>query len=224
MDEKLRNSRQETLAPSIKLKEADCVVIGVGAVGRQVARQLASLGVKNLEIWDDDLVAIENLAPQGYNENQLGLNKAAATAIDCKALNSNVNLKHESRRFAKSDFKRLADKYVFLCVDSIDVRKNIYEAACKSKAKWIGDTRVAGENVRVISEIFPSENSLYSKTLFKPEEAFIGSCHSKMFGPGASIAAGAVVAKFTQNLRECLDQFTDHSIDLGDWDLFVNKQ
>jgi sulfur carrier protein ThiS adenylyltransferase len=41
-------------------------VIGVGAIGRQVALQLAALGVPDLSLYDPDTVAVENLAPQGY--------------------------------------------------------------------------------------------------------------------------------------------------------------
>jgi len=217
---KLRNSRQETLAPYEKLKNSECVVVGSGAVGRNVAKQLASLGVKSLQIWDHDTVEIENLAPQGYNENQLKKNKAEVTGEDCVLLNSSLDLKTENRRFARSDYKNLMGKFVFLCVDSIDTRKHIYDSAIKAGAKWIGDTRVAGEVIRIITETNPKVDSKYSTTLFNESEVFVGSCHAKMFTPGAMVAAGAVVAKFTQALRESLDAFTDHNINLSDWDLF----
>lgn len=220
LDIKLRNSRQETMAPYEKLINSECVVIGVGAVGRQVARQLASMGVKSLSIWDHDTVEIENLAPQGYAEVDLGRNKAEVTAQDCKALNSNVDVGFEKRRFARSDFRKLAGKNVFMCVDSIETRSNIFESAVKAGASWIGDTRVAGEVVRVISQDSPKENSKYKTTLFAQNEAFSGSCHGKMFGPGANLAASTVVAKFTQKLRNAIDEFTDININMSEWDLF----
>lgn len=217
---KLRNSRQETMAPYEKLINSDCVVIGAGAVGRQVARQLASMGVKSLSIWDHDTVETENLAPQNYYESQLGKNKAEVTAKDCKELNSNVEVSFEKRRFARSDYKKLAGKYVFMCVDSIDTRSNIYEAAIKAGANWIGDTRVFGEIVRVISQDSPKDNCKYGTTLFAQSEAFTGSCHGKMFGPGANLAASTVVAKFTQKLRNAIDEFTDTNINMTEWDLY----
>lgn len=224
MDEnlKLRISRQDALAPYKKLQESDCVVIGNGAVGRQVALQLASLGVKSLKLWDFDTVEIENLSPQGYKEDQLKKNKAEATASDCLNLNSSLKngLSIENRRFAKSDFRELAGKYAFICVDSIDTRQNIYESAIKGKAKWIGDTRVAGEMIRIISEDEPVEDSQYKNTLFSEQEAFSGSCHAKMTNYSANIASGLVVGKFAQKLRGTLPSFTDHNFDLLSWDLF----
>lgn len=223
---KLRNSRQEGLAPSEKLKLSDCVVVGAGAVGRNVCKQLASMGVKTLQIWDHDTVEVENLAPQGYNENQLKKNKAEATGEDCIALNVNManGITVKNRKFAKSDGKLLAAKHVFMCVDSIDTRKNIYEAAVKAGATWIGDARVAGEIIRVISENKPEKDGKYSKTLFEQSEAFEGSCHQKMVNYGAYIASGALVGKFAQSLREAIPSFTDHNLNMMGWDLFETEE
>lgn len=223
---KLRNSRQEALAPLEKLKASDCVVIGAGAVGRNVCKLLASMGVNKLQIWDHDTVEMENLAPQGYNENQLKKNKAEATGEDCISLNSNLakNITVKNRRFAKSDAKALAGKHVFMCVDSIDTRKNIYEAAVKSGANWIGDARVAGEIIRVISESKPEKDGKYSKTLFEQSEAYEGSCHQKMVNYGAYTASGALVGKFAQSLREVIPSFSDHNLNMMGWDLFETEE
>jgi sulfur carrier protein ThiS adenylyltransferase len=61
-----RDVRQRSLVPPERLVACHAVVIGVGAIGRQVALQLAALGVPRLTLFDDDTVAVENLAPQGY--------------------------------------------------------------------------------------------------------------------------------------------------------------
>ena len=51
-----RFSRQTELVPRTKLKELTATVIGVGAIGRQVALQLAALGVPRLQLIDFDTV------------------------------------------------------------------------------------------------------------------------------------------------------------------------
>ena len=47
-----RFSRQADLVPLAKLSGLTATVIGVGAVGRQVALQLAAIGVSHLQIFD----------------------------------------------------------------------------------------------------------------------------------------------------------------------------
>src|SRR4051812_13141383 len=51
-----RFQRQSDLVPLSGLSDLDVTVIGVGAVGRQVAVQLAAMGVRHLELIDFDRV------------------------------------------------------------------------------------------------------------------------------------------------------------------------
>ena len=61
-----RADRQRDLVPPERLAACQAVVIGVGAVGRQVALQLTAMGISSMLLIDHDEVAVENLAPQGY--------------------------------------------------------------------------------------------------------------------------------------------------------------
>ena len=49
-----RFSRQSDLVPQSKLQKISATVIGVGAIGRQVALQLAALGVPRIQLIDFD--------------------------------------------------------------------------------------------------------------------------------------------------------------------------
>jgi len=77
-----RDIRQRELVPPVRLAQCHAVVIGVGAIGRQVALQLSALGVPQMTLYDPDTVAIENLAPQGFWESDLGRPKVEATDAD----------------------------------------------------------------------------------------------------------------------------------------------
>ena len=57
-----RDIRQREIVPPQKLAECRAVVVGVGAIGRQVALQLAAVGAPSLELVDHDRVGVENLA------------------------------------------------------------------------------------------------------------------------------------------------------------------
>ncbi len=49
-----RYSRQRDIMPADRLAECKATVIGVGAIGRQVALQLTAMGIPRLQIIDFD--------------------------------------------------------------------------------------------------------------------------------------------------------------------------
>ena len=85
-----RYSRQKDLVPPDRLAVCKATVVGVGAIGRQVALQLASMGITWLELVDFDLVEPSNLASQGYLEEDLGKLKVEATAQLCRRINGKL--------------------------------------------------------------------------------------------------------------------------------------
>ena len=68
-----RYSRQQDIIPADWLAECKVTVVGVGAIGRQLALQLTAMGVSWLQLIDFDTVQISNLASQGYLESDLAL-------------------------------------------------------------------------------------------------------------------------------------------------------
>ena len=73
-----RFSRQQDLVPQDRLQQTPATVIGVGAIGRQVALQLASIGVPKLQLIDPDHVEATNITTQGYRVCDLGQCKVSA--------------------------------------------------------------------------------------------------------------------------------------------------
>src|SRR5438552_18287249 len=102
-----RDLRQRDLVPPARLAACLAVVVGVGAIGRQVALQLAAVGVPFLTLYDDDTVAEENLAPQGYCPDQLGLAKVEATAADCHRIHPGTHVVPKAERFRRSTARQL---------------------------------------------------------------------------------------------------------------------
>src|SRR5215831_13333827 len=76
-----RFERQAELVPQERLQDLTATVIGVGAVGRQVAMQLAAIGVRRLQLVDFDRVELTNVTTQGYFMDDIGLPKVEATSI-----------------------------------------------------------------------------------------------------------------------------------------------
>ena len=81
-----RDLRQRDIIPPERLAVCRATVVGVGAIGRQVALQLAAMGIPSLQLIDPDVVEAVNLAPQGYLEDDLGRSKVSATADLCQQI------------------------------------------------------------------------------------------------------------------------------------------
>lgn len=215
-----RVSRMSAYCPPQTFQAADVVLVGAGAVGRQVAQQLACMGVASITILDHDDVSDANTGPQMYRPEDVGKNKAKVTAADCLRLNPDVRVVAAPRRAAKSDWRMFENKLVVLTVDSIDTRAALYGSAVKAKARFVGDCRVMGETIRVLTQPAPAADSPYAATLFKGGEAVRGACAgTRMCTYGATTAASLLSAKIAQYLRGAEPGPSDHTLSLTAWDL-----
>jgi hypothetical protein len=193
-----RYSRQKDIVPPERIAACRATVIGVGAIGRQVALQLAAVGVPWLQLVDFDTVETSNLASQGYLEEDLGKLKVEATAAQCRRVNSGVEIVSVPERFRRS---MEVGNAVFDCVDKIDVRRLIWEAV-KNAASFYVDGRMSAEVLRVLTVCDSVSREHYPTTLFRTDEAFVGPCTAKTTIYCANIAAGLMLAQFTKYLRQ----------------------
>ena len=192
-----RYSRQRDLVPPERLAACKATVIGVGAIGRQVALQLTAMGIPWLQLVDFDSVEESNLASQGYLQDDLGRPKVEATADLCHQVNHMLEVHSLNTRFRRS---MEIGNVVFCAVDKIDVRRLIWEAV-KDKVDFWVDGRMSAEVIRVLVTHDPVSRKHYPTTLFAAEEAFAGSCTAKTTIYCANIAAGLMLAQFAKWLR-----------------------
>jgi hypothetical protein len=179
------------------------LVIGVGAIGRQVALQLAAVGVPSMTLIDDDFVGVENLAPQGYWADDLSVFKVDVTKALCQRINPDIGVTARAERCKRSTVRTLPTErrlIVFLCVDSIGTRQILWEAL-RLRAAFFVDGRMSAEVIRVLAVNSPVSDGYYGSTLFQSEQAYSGSCTAKATIYTASIAAGLMLAQFTRWLR-----------------------
>lgn len=202
-----RDIRQREIVPSSALASCHALVIGVGAIGRQVALQLAAVGVAAMDLVDDDVVGEENLAPQAYWPRDIGQSKVAATADLCRCINPAIALHTCHERFRRSSLRTLAcfradgaRRAIFCCVDSIATRGLIWHAV-KDQCSFFTDGRMSAEVLRVLTSDWPRAEAYYATTLFAPERAHAGSCTARSTVYTASIAAGLMLSQFTRWLR-----------------------
>ena len=215
---KERYSRQQDIVPPDRLAACKATVVGVGAIGRQVALQLTAMGIPWLQLTDFDTVEISNLASQGYLQDDLGKPKVQATASLCRQINSDLEIHEISGRFRRS--MEIGD-VLFVCVDKIETRRLIWESV-RDRVNFFADGRMSAEVLRVLTACDSCSREYYPNTLFTPEQAYIGPCTAKTTIFCANIAAGMMVAQFTKYLR-CMPIDTDVQLNLLSMELSVGS-
>jgi len=192
-----RYSRQADIVPRDRILDCKATVIGIGAIGRQVAIQLTAIGVPVLQLVDFDHVDLSNLTTQGYMHKDLKRPKVDVTAEFCREINYDLQVEVILDRFKRTT---PVGNCVFVCVDKIDARKHIWDAV-KDKVNFFVDGRMSAEVLRVITACDEKSREYYPQTLFTPTEAHAGPCTAKSTIYCANIAAGFMLAQFTKYLR-----------------------
>ena len=96
-------------------------IIGCGSVGSTVAELLARFGIAEMCLYDFDIVEDHNLVNQMFTRKDLGKEKVKQVAENLKAINPDINL----TLFEEGWTGQRLYGYVFLCVDNIDLRRQI---------------------------------------------------------------------------------------------------
>lgn len=117
---------RNTILPEIgelgqeKLLNARVLVIGAGGLGSPALLYLASAGVGNIGIIDDDAVELSNLQRQIiHNEKNLGEKKVESARDKILVLNSDVNLEIFPIRANRESLRKICANYDFI-LDACD--------------------------------------------------------------------------------------------------------
>lgn len=75
-----------------KLGERKVAILGLGGLGSNIAMSLARTGVKNIELFDFDIVEPSNINRQNYFIDQIGMKKTFATIENIKRVNPYISV------------------------------------------------------------------------------------------------------------------------------------
>lgn len=194
--------RQHELVPTNRLQETIVTVIGVGAIGRQVALQLAAIGARRLQLMDFDVVDLSNVTTQGYRALDVGIGKVDAMKRAIGELDPAIEVEVVADRFRP---KYCVGDATFCCVDSIAARAAIWRSV-ESRTSFWADGRMLGETIRLLVVDDTAGRRHYPTTLFDASTAQSGNCTARSTIYTANIAAGLMVHQFVRWLR-------GHSVD-----------
>ena len=207
MSNETRYTRQEAILNTERLLNEECLIVGTGAVGRQVAHQLAAMGVGALHLIDFDTIEEVNLGPQGWCPESIGLPKAQVCRDECAKINPDAQIRCDVSRFTSAHVQWAST--VFMCVDTIKSRELVFRHLCrlngegKSRVELALDGRMAAEAMRVLAVDLSSLDSVewYKATLYPEHEVYQGACTARSTIYCSNIVAGLMVAQFAQHLR-----------------------
>lgn len=188
----------EKFAPRHRVVAETATVIGLGAVGRQVALQLTALGIPKLQLIDGAKVATTDVTTKGFLHEDIGDARVDAVGGLCHRVEPMLDLDTIHDCF-RSSFE--VGTAVFCCIDSAPIRARILQTVA-SKTRFWGDARVSGETVRIAAASVDSVAKRRATSRFDEQRprSVRRSTRSPLYV--ASLAAGLLIYQFARYLRQ----------------------
>lgn len=191
------------------LRSTKVTIAGVGSIGRNIALQLAQMGVGRMMLVDPDIVDPVNLGTQGYRPDQVNLFKVMACTLDVERLNPDCEVSKLHTRLPSPEHpqQRWGD-VIFLTTDSMSSRRDIMLQLQQTpeqdrRASLVVDVRMLGEvfQVRCLQPTDSNIDTYMKDHVFDDSEAVPGTCSTRTTGYGATCAASFAVASLSKMLR-----------------------
>jgi molybdopterin-synthase adenylyltransferase len=148
-------------------------VIGAGAIGNELVKNLMLLGIGAIDVYDFDTVELSNLTRSVFlRESDLGRNKAEALVARAQELYSNTHLSAIAGDIGHTlSLTKLADyDFVMVAVDNLEARLRINDMALIMRVDWLN---LAIDARQAVVELFPfrtADQACYACSL--PNSAF----------------------------------------------------
>lgn len=211
-------SRQFKYIDPGKFSGVKVAVVGVGAVGSHLALQLAQHGLGlpgqgELHVFDMDTVEEHNLPNQAYLLKHLGMRKVDAIKdlIEMKMGFSITTHDEEVAENSRCNYDIRSADYVFLAVDSMAVRKMIFERLLRMNAatKLVVESRM-GLTEGMVFTVNPqnySECEMWNDKWYSDDESAGGGCG------GSEAVANTAIRIATDCVSQMLYHFKRSEVD-----------
>jgi len=171
-------------------------LVGAGGIGAITALGLAKMGGHDLVIYDDDVVSEENLPTQLHQLRDLGRSKVYGLEETLQAFSDDTILYPEDQRVTAG--MSLYGQVVISAVDSIQARKDIWQAVVNGHCGWYIDARMSAEEYHqyAVKMSDPVSAARYGRMIDAEDDSRIPTlpCTSKATFHTALIAAGHIGA------------------------------
>lgn len=156
------------------LLSAKVLVVGAGGLGSPVVMYLASAGVGQITVVDDDQVDLTNLQRQiAHSHRRVGMNKALSAQVAVHELNPDVIVHALPERLQGERLNALVSQadVVFDCTDNFKTRHTINAACVKSKVPLVSGAAIGFDGQISVFDLRQIDAACYA-CLFSPEQNF----------------------------------------------------
>ena len=161
--------RQTDLIDMKRLGQTAVTIIGAGSIGSFATYALAKMGIKDITVYDYDIVEEHNFSNQIYNAGDIGKKKVVCLKNRIK-LDTGLDIKAVEDRYEAQKLKGI----VISAVDSMEERGIIWKN-CKMEygISLFIDVRIGGQVYRiyVVNPMDPDEIEEYEGSLYPSSEA-----------------------------------------------------
>lgn len=195
-------SRQELMIPLDKINQYSVKVYGVGSVGSHFVLALAKTGFSSIEVFDMDIVEEENIGPQAFMFEHLGMNKVDAVA-DFVKRSAGVDITATHGEITEETDIMPEANTIYCCFfDSFEARKLIYDKIKDYPVIFV-DGRIGRFDMRhyLVNLGNDEENKRYGETLEVTANAEL-ACGEKASAPINYQLAGLMVMNIVNYISE----------------------
>lgn len=157
------------------LKQSAVLILGAGGLGCASSQYLATAGVGQITLIDDDTVELSNLQRQVlHHDANIGQLKVASAAQSLQELNPHINIETVAKRLSDDELEVLIEQHTLVldASDNVDTRNQLNRLCFKTKTPL-----VSGAAIRMEGQV--------SVFTYQSEEEPCYQCLSALFGNAA---------------------------------------
>lgn len=203
----------------------EVTVIGAGGIGSWLTLYLSRISNNEITVFDNDVVDEYNLAGQFFSYRDISLNKVESLRYNVKKF-SYINIRTSCSLFTTETYFTLKPKIMFLAVDSMSVRKEIFyvwleEARAKNFNEFLLiDGRMSAERGQIYVVHNEKTANYYIENLFEDSDIPDEPCTFKATTHCANYIASQMTSCFLnwiciQNNKQGRRLYTSHIFDLA---------
>ena len=169
-------------------------VIGAGATASWLVLMLARLGIKNITVFDFDVVEEHNVPNQAFGLQDIGKKKVEALQ-EMVHVQTGVDIVVHDKRFIKQRLNGI----VFCMIDTMEGRKQIWEDAVKMKTRidhYI-EPRMGLDMARIynVNPMDLNHIKQYETTFYGDEDAEVSACGTSLTVVTSAVATASWCAR-----------------------------
>jgi molybdopterin/thiamine biosynthesis adenylyltransferase len=150
-----------------KLQNKSISIIGIGGIGCPTAQYLISSGIKNLQIFDQDIVKKSNLNRQNlFSINDIGKKKSIIAKKKLKGINPLANIKSYHKKISSDNLDLLKESSIV--IDATDNWKTmkLVNNYCQSNSIPLLSSSVVGFDIQIALFVNNKKNHLCLECIF----------------------------------------------------------